>query len=148
MILAQIIRYTNAEALEATWVNEAGQVVKCQAYASSQMHMLAADLGNDAPAYQALMDEVAATYVAQPPEPPTVPHSVTRAQAIAALILSGKRAQVQQVIDSIPETVQRELAQNDWDNRLTFERDNARLVAIAAALSIDLDEMFILAGQQ
>jgi hypothetical protein len=82
------------------------------------------------------------------PLPQVVPHSVTRAQAIAALILTGKRAQVQLVIDSIPDPVQRELAQNDWDNRLTFERDNPRLVAIAAALSIDLDEMFILAGQQ
>lgn len=82
------------------------------------------------------------------PPPAAVPHVVTRAQAIAALIITGKRAQVQQVIDSIPDPVQRELAQNDWDNRLTFERDNARLVAIASALSIDLDEMFILAGQQ
>lgn len=82
------------------------------------------------------------------PVPPVVPHSVTRAQAIAALIITGKRALVQQVIDSIPDPVQRELAQNDWDNRLTFEIDNARLVAIAAALGIDLNEMFILASQQ
>lgn len=151
MILKQVIRYTNADALEATWVEEIdGQeiVVKCQAYANSQMDLLAADLGEDAPEFQALMDEVAATYVAPPPEPPAVPHSVTRAQAIAALILTGKRGQVQQVIDSIPDQVERELAQNDWDNRLTFEIDNPRLVAIAAALAIDLDEMFILAGQQ
>mgnify|MGYP001809799391 CR=1 FL=1 len=80
--------------------------------------------------------------------PPAVPHSVTRAQAIAALIITGKRALVQQVIDSIPDPVQRELAQNDWDNRLNFEIDNPRLVGIAAALGIDLNEMFILAGQQ
>lgn len=82
------------------------------------------------------------------PSQAAVPHFVTRAQAIAALIVTGKRAQVQQVIDSIPDPVQRELAQNDWDNRLTFEIDNPRLVAIATALGIDLNEMFILAGQQ
>lgn len=70
MILQQLIRYTNADALEATWVDEAGQVVKCQAYANSQMDMLAADLGDDAPGHQALMDEVAATYTPPPPPPP------------------------------------------------------------------------------
>lgn len=82
MILKQVIRYTNADALEATWVEvitlpqqeiEPGVfdtvlrtqevVVKCQAYANSQMDLLAADLGADAPTYQSLMDEVAATYV-------------------------------------------------------------------------------------
>lgn len=107
MILKEVIRYTNANALEATWVtreqlpdvhvpesfgptarDEDGNtvpgelipahivpggiketVVKCQAYANNQMAELAADLGPDAPAYQALMDEIAATYV--PPPPPT-----------------------------------------------------------------------------
>lgn len=74
MILKQVIRYTNADALEATLVEEVdGQeiVVKCQAYANSQMDLLAADLGADAPQYRALMDEVAATYV--PPAPPPRP---------------------------------------------------------------------------
>lgn len=56
MILSQLIRYTNADAIEATWVDEAGQ-----------MDMLAADLGDDAPGHQALMDEVAATYTPPPP---------------------------------------------------------------------------------
>lgn len=71
MILKQVIRYTNADALEATWAEEIdGQeiVVKCQAYSNAQMDLLAADLGADAPQYQALMDEIAATYV--PPAPP------------------------------------------------------------------------------
>ncbi len=69
MILKQVIRYENAPAIEVTWVDESDQVVKCQAYGNSQMDMLAADLGDDAPAYQAVMNEVAATYV--PPPPPT-----------------------------------------------------------------------------
>lgn len=64
MMLKQVIRYANADALEATWVDENDVVIKCQAYSNSQMDMLAADLSDDAPQYQALMDEVAATYVA------------------------------------------------------------------------------------
>lgn len=70
MILKQVTPYNNADAIEATWVDEAGQVIKCQAYANSQMDMLAADLGDDAPDHQALMDEVAATYTPPPPPPP------------------------------------------------------------------------------
>ena len=69
MILKQVIRYDNAPALEATWVDANDVVVKCQAYANNQMDMLAADLGADAPQYQALMDEIAATYVPPPPTP-------------------------------------------------------------------------------
>ena len=69
MILKQLIRYTNADALEATWVEEVnGQevVVKCQAYANSQMDLLSADLGDDAGDYTELIAEVAATYVPAP----------------------------------------------------------------------------------
>lgn len=67
MILKQIIRYTNAPALEATWVDENGVVIKCQAYSNGQMDMLRADLGADAAEHEALIAEVEATYV--PPEP-------------------------------------------------------------------------------
>lgn len=69
MILKQLIRYINAPALEATWVDANDVVVKCQAYSNEQMDMLAADLGADAPQFQALMDEVAATYVSPAPPP-------------------------------------------------------------------------------
>lgn len=87
MILKQLIRYENAPALEATWVEiitlpqqeiEPGVVdmvlrkqelvVKCQAYSNhpEQMAMLRADLGADAAQYEDLIAEVEATYV--PPE--------------------------------------------------------------------------------
>ena len=69
MILKQLIRYTNADAIEATWVDENGVVIKCQAYSNAQMAMLRADLGADAAQYESLIAEVGATYV--PPEPPT-----------------------------------------------------------------------------
>ena len=72
MTLKQVIRYTNAQALEATWVDESDVVIKCQAYSNhpEQMAMLRADLGADAAQYESLIAEVEATYV--PPEPPSI----------------------------------------------------------------------------
>ena len=69
MILKQLIRYTNADAIEATWVDENAVVIKRQAYSHhpEQMAMLRADLGADAAQYESLIAEVEATYV--PPEP-------------------------------------------------------------------------------
>ena len=95
MILKQLIRYENAPALEATWVEiitlpqqeiEPGVVdmalrkqevvVKCQAYSHhpEQMAMLRADLGADAAQYEDMIAEVAATYV--PPAPPSIEEQV------------------------------------------------------------------------
>ena len=66
MILKQIIRYDNADAIEATWVDENDVVIKCHAYSNGQMNMLRADLGADAAAHDPLIAEVEATHV--PPE--------------------------------------------------------------------------------
>ncbi|GEM_PF-4400664 len=81
MILKQVIRYTNAPALEATWVDEDDVVIKCHAYANSQMDMLRADLGADAAEHEALIAEVEATYT--PPTPP--PAAELRAQLLTSL---------------------------------------------------------------
>lgn len=67
MTLKQLIKYDNAPALEATWVDENDVVIKCHAYSNGQMDMLRADLGADAAAHEVLIAEVEATYV--PPEP-------------------------------------------------------------------------------
>ena len=69
MILKQLIKYDNAPALEATWVDANDVIVKCHAYSNGQMDMLRADLGTDLPNYEELINEVASTYV--PPPPPT-----------------------------------------------------------------------------
>lgn len=68
MILKQVIRYTNADTLEATWVDENDVVIKCHAYSNHPEHMamLRADLGADAAQYESLIAEVAATYTAPP----------------------------------------------------------------------------------
>ena len=76
MILQQLIRYTNAPAIEATWVDDAAVVIKCQAYSHhpEQMAMLRADLGADTARYEALIAEVEATYV--PPTPPSIDEQI------------------------------------------------------------------------
>ncbi len=76
MILKQVIRYTNAPALEATWVDENGVVLRCHAYSNhpEQMATLRADLGADAAQHEALIAEVEATYV--PPVPPSIEEQI------------------------------------------------------------------------
>ena len=77
-----------------------------------------------------------------------VPSAVTNAQGKAALIIMGKDTAVETIIDNIVDQTERKLAWNDYNNRLTWERSNARLQAIATAAGLDLDAMFTLAAQQ
>ncbi len=75
--------------------------------------------------------------------------TITRAQAKAALIINGLIGQVQPAIDAISDPLQKALAQNDWDERLTFERNNPTLVGMAAALGMtdaQLDALFVQAS--
>jgi len=75
--------------------------------------------------------------------------AITRAQAKAALIVTGMISLVQPAIDAIEDPLQRALAQNDWDERLHFERNNPTLAAMAAALGMtdaQLDDLFALAA--
>lgn len=101
MILKQLIKYENAPAIEATWVEiitlpqreiEPGVldlalrtqevVVKCHAYSNhpEQMAQLRADLGADAAEHEALIAEVEATY-----EPPVVTPEQKRAELTNAV---------------------------------------------------------------
>ena len=78
--------------------------------------------------------------------PPVVPQIISRAQAKAALILNGRIGSVQPAIDAIPDPLQKALVQNDWDERLNFERTNATLIALATGLGMtsdQLDQLFI-----
>lgn len=150
MILKQLIRYTNADALEATWVDENDVVIKCHAYGNGQMGMLRADLGPDAAEHEALIAEVEATYVPPEPEPPYVPASVTRRQAKQALLLNGLLGNVQPAIDAITDATQRGLIQIEWDDSQVFERNRPALIALGTALGLSdaqLDALFIEAAQ-
>jgi hypothetical protein len=77
-----------------------------------------------------------------------VPQSVTRRQALQALLISGKLSLVQPAIDAIPDATQRGLMQIEFDDSQVFERQRPALLQMAAALgmtSADLDQLFILA---
>lgn len=79
-------------------------------------------------------------------QPAPVPQKLSRAQARGALILAGLIDHVQPAIDAIEDPLQRALAQNDWDNRLEFERPHPQLLAIAGALGLtdeQIDNLFI-----
>ena len=79
-----------------------------------------------------------------------VPRSVTRRQARQALLLSGKLAQVQPAIDSIPDPIQRGMVQIEWDDSQTFERNRPTLIALATAIGLDsaqVDNLFIEASK-
>lgn len=94
-------------------------------------------------------DGLVITFSDQPPVvPEPVPASVTNAQGKAALILQGLDDEVEAFIAAIPDPVQRKLALNDYNNRLTWERSNPFLLSAAAILNFDLDALFTLAAQQ
>lgn len=149
MTLKQLIRYENAPALEATWVDENDVVIKCQAYSNAQMDMLRADLGADAAQYEALIAEVEATYVPPEPQPIPVPQQITRAQGKAALIMQGLWGAVLDYAASIQDPTQRALADVALNDTLTWERSSPFLNATAAGLGMtdeQLDALFIQAG--
>lgn len=170
MILKQLIRYENAPALEATWVEiitlpqqeiEPGVVdmvlrkqelvVKCQAYSHhpEQMAMLRADLGAGAAQYEDLIAEVEATYVPPAPEPEPVPQQITRAQGKAALIMQGLWGAVLDYVASIQDPTQRALAEVALNDTLTWGRSSPFLNSAAARLGMtgeQLDALFIQAA--
>lgn len=79
-----------------------------------------------------------------------VPERVTRRQARQALLLNGLLDTVQPAIDAIPDTMQRGLAQIEWDDSQIFLRERPLVIAIGGAIGLDaagLDALFIQAGE-
>ena len=76
MKLKQLIKYDNAPAIEATWVDDNDVVIKCHAYSNhpEQMVMLRADLGSDAAQYEEMIAEVDATHA--PLAPPSIEEQI------------------------------------------------------------------------
>ena len=149
MILKQIIRYTNADAIEATWVDENDVVIKCHAYSNGQMDMLREDLGADAAAHGALIAEVEATYVPPEPEPPYVPASVTMRQARLALLGVGLLDDIEAAIAALP-SPQKEAARIEWEYSQEVQRHNGFVSVLAPMLGMtpeQTDALFIGAAQ-
>lgn len=145
MILKQVVRYTNAPAIEATWVDENDGVIKCHAYSNGQMDMLRADLGADAAAHEALIAEVEATYVPPEPQPPQVPASVTMRQARLALLGAGLLDDVDAAINALP-SPQKEAAKIEWEYSQEVQRHNGFVSVLAPMLGLSeaqTDALFI-----
>lgn len=148
MILKQVIRYTNAPALEATWVDEDDVVIKCHAYSNGQMNMLRADLGADAAEHEALIAEIEATYVEPEPAPPYVPPSVTMRQARLALLGAGLLDAVEAAIVALP-SPQKEAARIEWEYATEVQRSSGLVPMMGEALGLDdaaMDALFIAAA--
>lgn len=60
MILKQVIHYPDTNSVEATWVDEEGNNVRCHSYADVQMGDLRADLGDSVGEYAELIATVEA----------------------------------------------------------------------------------------
>lgn len=148
MMLKQLIRYTNADALEATWVDKDDVVIKCHAYSNSQMDMLRADLGTDAAEHEALIAEVEATYVPPEPEPPYVPSVVSMRQARLALLGAGFYDDVNAAIAGLP-SPQKEAARIEWEYATEVQRSSGLVPMMGAALGLSesqLDSLFVTAS--
>jgi hypothetical protein len=81
--------------------------------------------------------------------PPPVPQSVTRRQALQALLLAGKLSLVQPAIDAIPDATQRGLMQIEWNDSQSFVRTRPSLIAMATAIGLDsaaTDALFVTAA--
>ena len=148
-MLKQIIRYENAPAIEATWVDESGAVIKCRAYSHhpEQMAALRADLGADVAQYESMIAEVEATYVPPPPAPAPIPATCTRRQGRLALLQAGHLAAVEQSLAAIEDPTERMAAQIEYEAD-TWERGNAFLQGMWAQLGgtpAQLDDLFRLA---
>ena len=125
MILKQVIKYPNAPALEATWVDENDVVIKRHAYSNGQMDMLRADLGADAAQYESLIAEVEATYSPSPPQPIRVPQQVTMRQARLELLSRGLLDDVEAMIAAAGRE-----AQIEWEYASLVERGNLVIAGV------------------
>jgi hypothetical protein len=170
IVLKQVIKYPNANAIEATWVNHiitpavgqegqegykpaqiSEQVVRCHAYSDAQMDELEADIGEEAASeYSDLIAEVRANIQPPaPPAPPLVPASVTMRQARLELLAADKLDDVEAAISSIPDVTARKAARIEWEYSNEVLRHNGFVSQIAPMLGLNeaaLDAMFIQAA--
>ena len=153
MMLKQLIKYDNAPALEATWVDDNDVVIKCHAYSNhpDQVAMLRTDLGGDAAAYETLISEVESTYTPPPLPEPVVPTTCTPAQGLVALyaVKGITESAVNTVIAAIPDPVQRYTAQIGFQRATEWYRGSATMQAMASLLGLsesDLDALFTYAA--
>lgn len=147
MIKLTIIKYTNANALEATWTDEDDKQVHCQAYADVQMDMLRSDvarLGGDLTEYEPLLAEVEANIQPADPILVQVPQVITIRQAKLALLSAGLLDDVDAAIAQADRATQIE-----WEYATEVHRNWPTLRSVQGAVGLtdeQVDELFIRAA--
>ncbi|KFJ10415.1 hypothetical protein DR66_2787 [Delftia acidovorans] len=145
MKIKSVIRYENAHAIEATWVDDEGNVARCHIYANSQMQELRSDLGAQAPEYEFLIAAVEATE--EPPPPAVVPESCTPAQGLVALyVLRGiTEDALNSTIEAIEDDALRYTTRIGFARATEWRRRSPSIVLMGELLSLsaaDLDALF------
>lgn len=147
MIKLTIIKYTNANALEATWADEDDKRVHCQAYADVQMDMLRSDvarLGGDLTEYEPLLAEVEANIQPADPILVQVPQAITIRQAKLVLLSAGLLDDVDAAIAQADRATQIE-----WEYATEVHRNWSTLRSVQGAVGLtdeQVDELFIRAA--
>lgn len=143
IILHQVIHYTNTNSVEATWVDEDGNQVRCHSYADVQMDMLRADLGADAAAYSALIATVEAGIVPVTPKALEVPERIEALQGLLVLDSAG----LGPAYEAWALSPDRTFAQKAFINKAThWKRTDPTLLAATTTLgltSAQVDAFFI-----
>lgn len=147
MILKQVIRYDNAVAIEATWIDENDVTVRSTAYSGDQMGLFRADVaqyGGDISLYEDLIAQVEADFVPEPPQPAPIPTIVSMRQARLALLQAGILSTVNQAIANSNET-----DKITWEFATEVQRTDSLVQNLASKLGLsekDLDNLFLLAS--
>ena len=147
-----IIRYTNAVALEATWTDEEGKQIHCQAYSGDQMQMLrdhVAEFGGDLAEFEPLIAEAESDWVPPPPPPVFIPQSVSMRQGRLALLGAGLLDSVDAAIAAIEDPIQRKAAEIEWEYATVIDRNSDFMQTLAVQLGVteeQMDDLFVLAS--
>lgn len=133
--LKQVIKYDNANAIEATWVDENDVVIKCHSYADVQMQMFrddVAELGGNISEYEELIALVESNIKPVEPEPLPI-LSCTPWQIRKKLNKEGLRSAVESYVASEVATQDEKDA---WEFATEFREDDPLLVNAASMLGI------------
>lgn len=166
----KLIKYDNANALEATWLRELtpeittpevldedGNVTEPSkvtpatyeqiasiAYHETQIDLLRADVakyGGDLTEYESLIAEVEANIRAPESLREIPPTSVTMVQARLALVDEGLLDKVEDSLNSIALDNQRKRALIEWEFSTIVNRDSALVVSLANNLGLSNEDL-------
>ena len=143
MKVKSVLYFPDTNAVEATWVNDAGTNVKCQFYSGGQMDSLRADLGpTDAAKYADIILLAESQYV--PPTPaPAQPIKVSPWQLRKALNQLNLRVAVESWVATASQTIK-----DGWEFATEFREDDSFVQEAGVALGKtpeELHQLFVLA---